>query len=160
MKNKKTVTIRPIRPEDEPMEAELFTTFSKETERHRFFEEIKEITHELLQRFTQIDYDREIALIAELTEKKVKKMIGVVRLISDPVTNTAEFAIVVGDPWHFQGLGNKFTDLILKIAKERGLSQVHAKYYNDNKLMQHIFEERGFSISKHDSKTNYAELNL
>ncbi len=160
MKNKKKVIIRPIRPEDEPMEAELFKTFSKETERHRFFGPIKKISHELLQRYTQIDYSREIALIAELKVGKNNKMIGVVRLIGDPFGEKAEFAIVVGDPWHSLGLGNRFTDLILDIARERGYKKVFAKYYCDNKIMEGIFKGHDFKISDLDKKTKYAELNL
>ena len=160
LKGGKDAVIRPIRPEDEPMEAEMFATFSKETQRHRFFQQIKEITHELLQSFTQIDYDREIALIAEITEKKKKKMIGVVRLITDPLANTAEFAIVVGDPWQSKGLGNEFTKLILNIAKERGVAKIYAKYFNDNKIMENIFKKYDFKISEIDGKINRAELDL
>ncbi|MCK4540285.1 bifunctional acetate--CoA ligase family protein/GNAT family N-acetyltransferase [Candidatus Parcubacteria bacterium] len=160
LKGGKDVVIRPIRPEDEPMEAEMFATFSKETQRHRFFQQIKEITHELLQSFTQIDYDREMALIAEITERKKKKMIGVVRLIADPLDNTAEFAIVVGDPWQFKGLGSEFTRLILNIAKERGVKKIYAKYFNDNKIMENIFKKYNFKISEIDKKINRAELDL
>lgn len=160
LKNNKKVIIRPIRPEDEPMEAEMFATFSQETMRHRFFQDIKEISHELLTRYTQIDYDREIALIAELTVGKKKKMIGVARLVSDPLSAIGEFAIVVGDPWHFRGLGNRFTDLILEIAKQRGIKKVYAKYLKSNLPMENIFVKRAFNISALDKKTNYAELVL
>src|SRR3989339_374987 len=159
MKNKKLVIIRPIRPEDEPLERELFKIFSKETQRHRFFHLIKDISHELLQRYTHIDYDREIALIAELTERKRKKIIGVVRLISDPYNESAEFATVIGDPWQYQGLGNKFTDYILEIAKSRGLKRVYAKFYKDNNPIISIFKKRGFEIS-FKGDTGYAELSL
>jgi acetyltransferase len=157
LKNKKKVTIRPIRPEDEPMEAEMFTNFSKETERQRFFKEIKNIDHNQFARYTQIDYDREIALIAEVSDGKNKKMAGVVRLIADPYNETAEFAVVVADPWQGQGLGNKFTDAILAIAKKRGIKKVFAKFLKDNKIMLNIFEKRGF---KFEDKTDvkYAEL--
>ena len=160
MKNKKKVMIRPIRPEDESMEAELFKTFSKETERHRFFGPIKEISHELLERYTQIDYAREMALIAELKTGNRREMIGVVRLIGDPYGEKAEFAIVVGDPWQGFGLGKHFSDLILKIAKDRGYKKVFAKYYKDNKIMEHIFKQHDFKISDLDKKTKYAELML
>lgn len=159
MKNGQKVVLRPIRPEDEPMEAEMFRHFSAETERHRFFHRISDITHELLQRYTQIDYDREIAIIAELSEKKEKKMLGVVRLIADPYGETAEFAIVVADPWQRQGLGNKFTDYILAIARERGIKKVYANFLKDNPPMTRIFEKRGFAVTFKD-KTGYAELEL
>jgi acetyltransferase len=159
LKSGKKVLIRPIRPEDEPLERELFKTFSSETQKHRFFEQIKDITHELLIRFTQIDYDREIALIAETTERGKKKMIGVVRLKADPYIETAEFAIVVGDPWQFQGLGKKFTDLILEIAGEWGIKQVWAKYLKDNKAIDSIFRKRKFKITS-EGKMKHAELKL
>jgi acetyltransferase len=159
MKNGQKVIMRPIRPEDEPLEAEMFKTFSPQTQRHRFFGIIKDITHELLQRYTQIDYDREIALIAEVKEQEKEKMIGVVRLIADPYNETAEFAVVVADPWQGQGLGNKFTDYILKIAQERGIKKVWAKFLRDNKPMLNIFKKRKFSIS-FKGNTGYAELEL
>jgi len=157
--NKKKVLIRPIRPEDEPLETAMFKTFSKATERQRFFKEIKDINHDLIMRYTQIDYDREIALIGELGEGEDKKMVGVVRLISDSFNQTAEFAIVVADPWQGQGLGNKFTDFILAVAKKRGLKKVYAKYLPDNQRIEHIFKKRNFII-KDEDKVKYAELKL
>ncbi len=157
LKNKKKVVVRPIRPEDEPLEAEMFKTFSPETQRHRFFHQIKDITHELLIRYTQIDYDREMALIAVVTEEKKKKMIGVVRLIADPYNEEAEFALVVADPWQGMGLGNFFTEKILAIAKERGIKKIFAKFYRDNKIMTKIFKKYGFNISWED-QIGYAEL--
>lgn len=159
MKNKKTALIRPIRPEDEPLESEMFKTFSEETERQRFFHPIKEIDHNLFIRYTQIDYDREIALIAEITENKKKKMAGVVRLIADPYAESAEFAVVVADPWQNQGLGNKFTDYILEVARKRGIKTVYAKFLKDNKKMNEIFVKRGFKIEDRED-VKYAELKL
>ncbi|HAM89009.1 MAG: Acetyltransferase, GNAT family [Candidatus Falkowbacteria bacterium GW2011_GWC2_38_22] len=158
LKNGKKVIIRPIRPEDEPMEAEMFASFSKESMKHRFIDDIKEVTHEVLMRFTHIDYDREIALIAEITEGKKKKMLGVVRLISDPLSGIGEFTVIVADPWHFLGLGNKFTDLIFEIAKKRGVKKINAKYLKSNLAMENIFKKRGFKIGEIDKKTNSAEL--
>lgn len=159
LKNGKEILLRPIRPEDEPMEAEMFTKFSEETERFRFFTPLKEITHELLVRYTQIDYDREIAIIAEISERGKKKMAGVVRLIADPYNETAEFAIVVADPWQRQGLGNKFTDYILEIAKERGIKTVYADFLRDNYVMKHMFQSHGFKITL-DEDLYHAELNI
>ena len=159
LKNGKKVTLRPIRPEDEPLEAEMFTHFSKETQRFRFFTLIKDITHQLLIRYTQIDYDREMAIIAELTENKKKKMAGVVRLIADAYNETAEFAIVVADPWHNLGLGNMLTDYILEIARKRGIKKVYANVLTDNYIMAHVFKERGFKFSYQEDMC-YVELKL
>ncbi len=159
MKDGKEAVLRPIRPEDEPLEGEMFTEFSERTQRFRFFELIKDITHELLIRYTQIDYDREIAIIAEIKEKDKDKMAGVVRLIADPYNDSAEFAIVVADPWHNKGLGNRFTDCILKIARERGIKRVYADFLMDNHIMKHMFEKRKFRITQ-EQGIYHAELEL
>jgi acetyltransferase len=159
MRNGKTAVLRPIKPEDEPLEKEMFTKFSKQTERFRFFHQIKDITHELLIRFTQIDYDREMAIIAEVTEKGIKKMAGVVRLIADPYNETGEFAIVVADPWQKQGLGNQFTDYIIEYAKKAGIKKIYANLLKDNFIMKHMFKERGFKIHEYEHES-YAELDL
>ncbi len=159
MENGKDAILRPIKPEDEPLEGEMFRTFSEETQRFRFFQLIKDITHQLLIRYTQIDYDREIAIIAEVEEEGKKKMAGVVRLIADPYNETAEFAIVVGDPWHKLGLGNKFTDYILEIARKRRIKKVCANVLKDNHIMLHMFTKRGFKITMEEDSC-YAELKL
>jgi len=148
MKNGKEAILRPIRPEDEPLEAAMFKTLSEQTQWFRFFQLIKDITHQILIRYTQIDYDREIAIIAEVEENGEKKMAGVVRLIADPYNETAEFAIVVGDPWQRQGLGNKFTDYILDIAKKRGIKTIYAYFLKENQIMMHMFKKRDFNIYK------------
>jgi acetyltransferase len=118
------------------------------------------VTHDLLARFTQIDYDREIAIIAEVEEKGEKKMAGVVRLVSDPVTETAEFAIVVADPWQGNGLGNYLTDYGLKLAREKGIKTILASFLNANTRMRHMFEARGFTVTKNDFESSSAELKL
>jgi len=148
--NGKSVLLRPIRPEDEPMEAEMFTTFSAETKRFRFFGPIGETTHEMLIRYTQIDYDREMAIIAELTEEGRKKMAGVVRIITDPDNESAEYAIVVGDPWQRQGLGTVMTDYILEIARNRGIKKIYAYLLKDNIEMLHLFLKFKFTHQKEE----------
>ncbi|MFC1485681.1 acetate--CoA ligase alpha subunit [Candidatus Latescibacterota bacterium] len=159
MKNGVEAVLRPIRPEDEPLEAEMFTRFSEQTQRFRFFQLIKNITHEMLTRYTQIDYDREIAIIAEVKEEGTKKMAGVVRLIADPYKETAEFALVVADPWHNQGLGNKFTDYILEIARKWKIKKVYANVLHNNHIMLHMFRKRNFTIIRNEEDC-YAELKL
>lgn len=134
----RSVLLRPIRPEDEPMHEEMFSTFSPETRRFRFFGPVKE-SHEMLAHYTQIDYDREIAIIAELTEGGKKRMAGVVRLIADPYNETAEYAIVIGDPWQGQGLGTLMTRYILEIARNRGIKRVYAYLLEDNADMLGLF---------------------
>jgi acetyltransferase len=159
LKSGKIITLRPIRPEDEPMEAEMFTHFSEETQRFRFFTRIKDISHQLLIRYTQIDYDREIAIIAEDEVDNRHIMMGVARLIADPYMDTAEFAIVVADPWQQQGLGTLMMDYILEIAKERNIRKVYAYVLPDNVKMLSMMKERQFEIRKKEDNM-IAELTL
>jgi len=157
MKNGENVILRAIKPEDELMEKEMFSNFSERTQRFRFFQLIKDISHEELIRYTQIDYDREIAIIAEIEENGKKMMAGVVRLIADQYNETAEFAIVIADPWQNLGLGNKFTDYIHEIAKTRGIQKICANILETNHIMLHMFKSRGFSMKKAED-SYYAEL--
>jgi acetyltransferase len=151
------VTLRPIKPEDEHMEKEMFSNFSERTQRFRFFQLIKDISHEELTRYTQIDYDREIAIIAEVKDEGRHKMAGVARLIADQYNETAEYAIVIADPWHEQGLGNKITDYILTIAKKHGIKTVYASILAVNHIMLHMFRTRGFKLRKVEDGY-YAEI--
>ncbi len=160
MKNGRKAILRPIKPEDEHMEGEMFTKFSEQTQRFRFFELINEISHDMLIRYTQNDYDREIAIIAEIEERGKKKMAGVARIIADPYNETAEFAIVVADPWQNRGLGSRMTDYIIEIARKRGTGKIYANLMKNNTIMKNMLKKRGFSVEKADEDTYYAELVL
>jgi acetyltransferase len=157
MKNGSTALLRPIKPEDESMLAEMFEGLSEETQRLRFFAQIKDITHDLLVRYTQIDYDREISIIAETGKADKKEIAGAVRLVKEPYDSAAEFAVLVGDKWQNQGLGNKLTDYALEIAKKKGIDRVYAKLSPDNMIIAHMFKKRGFEIKKKENFL-FAEL--
>ena len=150
MKGGKSAILRPIRPEDEPLEAELFKHFSKRTQRMRFFGLVKDVNHEMLVRYTHNDYDRELGIMAEVVEGGKKKMVGVVRMVSNSYDNSAEFAIVVADPWQKKGLGSKMTDYMLEVAKSRGIKKIYACFLKDNNVMKKMFLERGFSVESED----------
>jgi acetyltransferase len=139
------IFFRPIRPEDEKLEAELISTFSEETKKNRFLN-FKEVTHEVLSRFTHIDYDREIAIAAEIEEKGKKKFAGVARMIIDSFDNTAEITIAIGDPWQGKGLGSQLLDYILIVAKAKNADKVWIKFYRSNGRMLQIVNRRGFRI--------------
>ena len=123
LKSGQVAHLRPIRPEDEPLEAQMFEYLSNQSLYFRFFGYVPHVTHDFLTRFTHIDYDREMAIIAEVEEAGVNKMIGVVRIIADAWGENAEFAIVVADPWQKQGLGSMMMDFILEIADEMGIKK-------------------------------------
>ncbi len=160
MRNGEKVLLRPIRPEDEPMEAEMFQNLSSQSIYFRFFGYIPQVNHKFLIRFTQIDYDREMAIIAELDKDGKKQMLGVVRLISDTWDESAEFAIVVADPWQRNGLGRELMDFMLSIAKTRNLKKITADVLITNRLMLQMFERRGFKIAHGNNGSYQVELNL
>lgn len=160
LKDGSDAVLRPIRPEDEPLVARMFQFLSKESLYYRFFGYVPQVTHEFLARYTQIDYDREIAIIAEIDDESERKMIGVVRIIADAWMDSAEYAILIADPWQRQGLGYLLTDAILDIARDRGIRKIYASVLATNKGMIHIFEKRGFTIKRDGFDAFYVELEL
>lgn len=152
--------LRPIRPEDEPMEAKMFEKLSRESLYFRFFGFVPTVTHDFLTRFTHIDYDREMAIMAVVEEAGVDKMVGVVRIISDAWGESAEYAIVVADDWQGQGLGSQMTDYIIDIAREMGIKKLYATALATNKAMLGLFEKKGFTVQREDFETFRVELPL
>ncbi|MDV7391856.1 GNAT family N-acetyltransferase, partial [Arthrospira platensis SPKY1] len=108
-------------------------------------------------RFTQIDYNREMALIGEVDEDGRKKMIGVSRIVSDLENKTAEFAIVVADPWQGKGLGGHLTDKIIEIARDKGIEKIYASVMKGNEMMVQMFKDRDFTFESVDINVFYVE---
>jgi acetyltransferase len=160
LKNSHEVLLRPIRPEDEPLEEELLTSLSKQSQYFRFFGFMPSIPKKLLKRSSQIDYDREIAIIAIIKEEGKKKMIAEVRLLATHDNSEAEFAIVIADSWQGLGLGNKLTSYIIEIAIQRKIRTITATVLKVNKAMVHIFRNMGFEFESMDLSTYSARLEL
>ncbi len=146
LKDGRSVLLRPIKPEDEPMWHQLLATCSPESIRMRFRYMFKATTHEMAARFCFIDYDREIAIVAEIEEEGQRKLIGVGRLVADSDHHSAEYAILIGDPWQGLGLGNLLTDYCLEICPRWGIPRIVAEMSPENRRMISIFEQRGFDI--------------
>jgi acetyltransferase len=103
----------------------------------------------MLVRFTQVDYDREIDLVAfDEGDKGEERMLGVARLITDPDGKRAEFAILVGDPWQGKGVGARLLEISLRIAKNRGIETVWGTVLQENDGMLALGRKLGFKISK------------
>jgi acetyltransferase len=151
LKDGKKALLRPIKPEDENMWLEMFKTFSEETVRFRFFRIIKDTPHEVRTKFCNIDYDREIGIVAEMEENGKKRLLGVARLILDPSrVDEAEFALVVTDEWQRQGLGSEFLDYLIEIAKDKNLTKVNGVVLKDNYPMIALCREKNFKFSEGD----------
>jgi acetyltransferase len=140
------ILLRPIKPEDEPLEHAMLSSMSPETLRGRFLEVVGDITHEMLIRFTNIDYDREMAIVAEMADGKKKRLIGVGRLIGEPQRGRGEFAVVVHDDFQGKGLGFKLVDLLIGIAQDKGLSEIDGYVSSENRRMLKVCEELGFTL--------------
>ena len=159
LKDGSPVTLRPIRPEDEALLDELFNSLSEETMRFRFFQIIREMTHETLTRYCSLDYDREVGMVAEMHKDK-RKIIGAGRLILEPGRKTGEFAVVVGDQWQGQGLGSKLMDCIVEIGKDMGLETVYGLVSSDNPKMLALCAKKGFRTERFDEELTKATLTL
>ncbi len=142
------VILRPIRPEDEPLESEFVKGLSKETSRLRFHRVIRRFSHLDSARFCNIDYDREVAIVAELSEAGRKKEIGVARLILDPRRNRGEFAVVVADEYQRKVLGTKLMDMLIGIAEEKGLESIYGIILPENESMIRLCKKMGFTIRR------------
>jgi len=154
------VVLRPIRPEDEPLERELIAGLSKESSRFRFFYIIKEITHEMLSRFCNVDYDRETAIIAEYDAEGRRRNVGVGRLIIEPGGEAGEFAIVVADDFQGSGLGLKLLDSLIGVAQDKGLKSIYGIVLNDNTKMLGLAKKLGFSVRRLSAEESQVTLVL
>jgi acetyltransferase len=146
LKNGTPMLLRAIKPEDEPMWHDLLGSCSPESIHFRFGYMFKATTHEMATRFCFIDYDREIAIVAEIEEDDQRKLIGVGRLVADADHREAEFAILVGDRWQGIGLGSLLTDYCLDVCHRWGVQRVVAETAPDNRRMLDIFRHHGFTI--------------
>lgn len=160
LKTGEVVTLRPIRPEDEPALARMLQSVSNDSLYMRFFGYIPKITHAWMIRFTHIDYDREMAIVAEISRGAGRELLGSVRIIEDAWRETAEYSILIADHFHGRGLGNIMTDYILDIARDRKIAKIVASVLSQNKPMIKLFEKRGFRFDKSDMEVYEVELDL
>ncbi|MCG6189749.1 bifunctional acetate--CoA ligase family protein/GNAT family N-acetyltransferase [Maribellus maritimus] len=154
LKDGTEITLRPIKPEDEPMWLELLASCSKEAIYHRFRYDFYFDSHEVASQFCFIDYDREIAIVAEHEkEDGSKELIGVGRLIADPDLETMEYAILITDKWQKKELGYTLTNYCMEIANIRGIKKLMAETTKDNKPMISVFRKLNFKIRFNEDTT-------
>ena len=139
------VLLRPIRPEDEPLMKEMATSLSEETIRTRFFTSIRNFSHEFLILFCNVDYDRHMAIVAEMTENGMRKIIGVGRLIMEPDFMSGEFTILVHDRYQGKGLGYKLVGMLIEIGREKGLEEIVGEVLTENRNMLKLARKLGFT---------------
>jgi acetyltransferase len=144
------VTIRPIRPEDEPLMVKFHKTLSDRSVHLRYFGLVsleRRIMHERLRRVCFIDYDREIALVADLKNRDgTHQILGVGRLVKEHGTNEAEFAVLISDPWQGKGFGSELLKLLVQIGRKEGLRRIVGHISPENSTMKIVSEQVGFKL--------------
>jgi acetyltransferase len=136
--------LRPIRPEDAELEREFVHELSDESRYFRFFYQLHELTPAMLARFTQVDYDRELALVATTRASGRERFVGVARYIANPDGESAEFAVVVADAWQGRGVARLLMTRTIDAARRRGLLRLQGTVLRANHNMLRFTEALGF----------------
>ena len=150
--------VRPVCPEDEPLILDMLARSSMEDIRLRFFAPMKEISHTFIARLTQIDYDREMALVAT----DGPDLVGAARIVADPDNEQAEYAVMVRSDLKGQGLGYQLMTDILNYARSRGIKRVFGDVLRENRTMLSMADDLGFKIMPdvHDPQVMRVDCDL
>lgn len=141
------ITIRPIRPEDAKLVQEFVKNLSEESRYFRFMNSIHELSHEMLIRFTQIDYSREAALIAVKQDNTGQEIeLGVARYSTNPDGESCEFALVIADSMSGKGLANKLMNTLMEVARERGFKSIQGEVLSNNVQMLNLMKHLNFEV--------------
>jgi acetyltransferase len=154
------VLLRPMKPEDEALVAEFLSNCSEDTVYFRYFKHIRKWTHEMLIRFTQNDYDRELGLMAIGQPPSPEVMMGVSRLVMAADRSTAEFAVIVADPWHGKGLGEKLIAQVIEIARDNEVKILGGDVLATNQPMLGLVKKLGFTIKAAEEGVRHVEMPL
>jgi acetyltransferase len=151
MKDGTPVTIRPIRPEDEPLMAKFHETLSERSVYLRYFQALKlsrRISHELLSRASFIDYDRKMALVTVREDPKTRthEILALGQLSKLRTANEAEVAVLVSDQYQGQGLGTELLRRLIRVARDERLSRLIADVLPENRGMLQVARKLGFSL--------------
>lgn len=140
------LTIRPIRPEDAQSEQDFVKELSSQTKHFRFMGGLTKLTPTMLARFTQIDYDREMALLALTKEDGKQVQQGVARYIVNKDDTSCEFAVVVSDRLQHHGIGKRLMNALMDAARLHGLTQIEGTVLASNHAMLDLMTRLDFSI--------------
>ncbi len=152
------VFVRPIRPEDEPLIHELLHHVTIQDLRLRFFAPMKEFTHEFIARLTQLDYARAMAFVA--FDEGTNQMVGVVRIHSDSIYETGEYAILLRSDLKGRGLGWALMQLIIEYAKSEGLKAISGDVLKENTIMLDMCRQLGFEVKADPVEHDLCDVRL
>jgi len=142
-----TLVIRPITPDDAGIEQAFVRALSAESRYFRFMEALRELSPQMLSHFTEVDYDRHMALVA--VTPCGDREIGVARYVVNPDNASCEFAIVVADAWQRRGVGTILMDALMDAARGRGLKRMYGEVLAGNHGMLGLMRRLGFHAARH-----------
>jgi acetyltransferase len=152
--------LRPIRPEDEPAHHAFLARLEPADVYFRFFNLVRQLPHSQMARYTQIDYDREMAFIAtESREDRPPETLGVVRAVANPDATQAEFAIIVRSDLKGVGLGRALLEKMIRYCRERGIGTLVGQVLAENQPMLTLAKDLGFT-SRWSAEEGVTEVRL
>lgn len=159
LRDETLVQLRPIHPSDGDSAADFKKRLSKKSIYDRFLGYNPAISSKLIKRLTEIDYEKEMAIVAEVSTEKGKEIIAVARIAPENAENV-EFAIIIADEWQGRGLGSILTDEMIEVAKDLGFEKIYALVFTKNKGMLNLLKKRNFIFREEDNLTTCSELIL
>ncbi|RZI44072.1 GNAT family N-acetyltransferase [Herbaspirillum sp. HC18] len=156
--------VRPIRPDDAQMLQDFVRRMSPESRYFRFVSTMRELSVKMLAKFTLIDYDREMALVAMYRERtpdgdggftETERIIGVSRYVTNPDKNTCEFSLAIADEFNGQGLGSRMMLSIMDVARSKGLAQIEGLVLTNNSPMLKLMRSLDFEVRKYDEDPDF-----
>ena len=157
------LVMRPIRPEDAELERRFIASLSEQTRYYRFFYQLHELSPAMLARFTQVDYDRELALLALSPDAEGPggmAIVGIARYIANVDDESAEFAVVVADAWHGRGVATQLMKKLIACAKRKGLQRLVGTVLRANQNMLQFSRRLGFTVHDDPDDTEQVIVEL
>lgn len=156
--------VRPIRPDDAQMLQDFVRAMSPQSRYFRFVSSMRELSVKMLARFTLIDYDREMALVAVHRERvpdadggftETERIIGVSRYVTNPDQSTCEFSLAIADDFSGQGMGSRMMLSIMDVARSKGLAQIEGLVLTNNAPMLKLMKSLDFEIKRYDEDPDF-----
>lgn len=147
LKDGRSVLVRPIHPQDEPIVQSFVRALSPRSRYFRFHNAIRELDPRMLHAATHVDYRRHLALIAESFDGDLETEVGAARYVvrrQDP--GTADFAVAIADAWQRQGLARRLLERLMQVAAARGVRRISGDVLENNHAMLNLAGELGFDI--------------
>lgn len=162
LKDGSEVTIRPIRPEDGEIEQQFVRELSDESRYNRFMDVVRELSPQMLARFTRVDYERHLALIATSSRDGRETQVAVARYVAGEDGQHCEFAVVVADAWQRKGLGGKLLEALMAAARAAGIRVMYGDVLASNRGMLGLMGKMGYSarINPQDPRLMRVERTL